>query len=211
MAQVGPTNDTYQSVIAKVLNHLSLGVINIRGGTEFERAPVSGDLVVEKPVENFDVDRGEDAARVTQEGELGDSEQAVFDGYVAESTELRVKLTEAAFTVWKKDLTTMMFGVGLGGAGQAMYVNGLSSSPKEIVQNEYVSLLLETGLVGLAMFVLTLVLIVRGVWKSGARMAILSLLVAYGVTLMFFAGLPNALQIYLLPMVLCALTFSKQK
>ena len=104
--------------------------------------------------------------------------------------------------MWKQDFATMMFGVGIGGAGQALYVNGLSPAPKEIVQNQYASLLLETGLVGVALLILTMGLIIRAVYKNGM---VMTLIVAYAITLLFFSGLPNALQIYLLPMLFTAL------
>ena len=202
MAEVSPTNDTFQTGVAKVLNHLSLGVVDLRGDmSENGQAVESGELVVEKPVENSGENRGggEDMEVVLE----GGGEEAAFDGYVAESTEVRMKLTGAALEVWQKDFATMAFGVGIGGAGQALYANGLTSTPKEIVQNEYASLLLESGVVGAVLFVLTLVIVVRGVWKSKGRVAVLSLLIAYAVTLCFFSGLPNALQVYLLPVVLC--------
>ena len=215
MAQVGPTNDTYIDGVAKVLNQLSLGIIDIRGKGEVvdnmsgegvkEAQSVSvseettgegsvdvGDAdvaVVEKPVEN-----SEDEAKV----------EAVFDGYVAESTNVRMELNRNALAVWARDFKTMMLGVGIGGAGEAMYQAGLTGSPKEIVQNEYVSLLLEVGVVGVSLLVLMLVMVVRVVLKSGGAGVgmVLTLMVAYGVSLLFFSGFANALQIYLLPMVL---------
>ena len=174
MAAVSPTNDTYQSGIAKVLNHLSLGIVDIRQNE-----------VVENPVENFK--------------EEGEEIEAVFDGYVAESTETRLKLSDMAIKIWTKDFRTMMFGVGLGGAGRALQDSGLSSSSKEIIQNQYVSLLLETGLVGVILLIITVILIVRRVLN---KVALMALIAAYGVSLLFFAGLANALQIYLLPMMI---------
>ena len=97
-----------------------------------------------------------------------------------------------------------MFGVGLGGAGQALYVNGLTSSPKEIVQNQYASLLLETGIIGVTLMIVSLIMIVKIAIKNQFSVGVLSLIVAYLVSLCFFAGLPNALHIYLLPVILMA-------
>ena len=125
----------------------------------------------------------------------------MFDGYVAESTDTRLRLTGAAIEVWHGNFTTVMFGVGLGGAGTALYNAGLSPAPKEIVQNEYASLLLETGVVGIVLAGVLVVMVVMSIWKRGDR-GILMLVLAYGVTLFFFSGLPNALQIYLIPAVL---------
>ena len=198
MAEVSPTNDTYRSGVAKVLNHMSLGVIDVRdsGEQEVEQGETMPEV---KPVENV-VENSVDEAEVLEE--TADGEEAAFDGYVAESTDTRLRLTDAAMQVWSQDFKTVMFGVGLGGAGQALYNNGLSPAPKEIVQNQYASLLLETGLAGVSLLIVTLVMVVRSVVKSKNVPAVLALMVAYAVSVCFFSGLPNALHIYLLPMVL---------
>ena len=179
LAQVSPTNDTYQSGVAKVLNHLSLGIIDIRQQDEnaVEDEGVSDDDNVE-------------------------NNESIHDGYVAESTEIRRMLTRNALTLWSRDVRTVLFGVGIGGAGHAMSEAGLTSSPKEIVQNEYASLLLEVGLVGAMLAVVFIIMVIKVVIKGSASVVIISLLVAYSVSLLFFAGLPNALQIYLLPATL---------
>ena len=213
MAQVSRTNDTYVTGVTKVLNHLSLGVIDVRGVSEKSQALESdvtgvdgssgeseGDMeVVEKPVEN------------SGDGYDGSQEEAVFDGYVAESTDTRLRLTGAAIEVWSGDFATVMLGVGLGGAGTALYNNGLSPAPKEIVQNEYASLLFETGVVGVVLVALLVVLVVRVIIKVRLGAVLVPLLVAYGVTLLFFSGLPNALQIYLMPAVLMAVMCKKSR
>ena len=187
MAQISPTNDNYYTGITKVLNHLSLGIIDVgkQGKTEEfsekTQAPESREQIVEKPVENFDSD---------------------FDGYVSESTEIRVRLSNVALELWSKDIKTILLGVGLGGAGQALYENGLIAWPKEIVQNQYISLLLETGLIGIALLVLTIILTMRALRGFYSIDAILVLTLAYGVSLLFFSGLPNAIHIYLLPIAI---------
>ena len=170
LSQVSPTNDTYQSGVAKVLNHLSLGIIDIR-----------------QPEQN-NADAPQDH-----------SNESAFDGYVPESTEIRKMMTRNAIKVWSQDFKTILLGVGIGGAGQAMYDAGLTDSPKEIVQNEYASLLLEVGLLGVILVIALIIATICVVAKSSANVAILTLLLAYGISLLFFAGLPNALHIYLLP------------
>ncbi len=187
MAEFGSTNDTYKSGVAKVLNHLSLGIVDIRDDDKVEASEETDALVLGIKEENEDSD---------------EKSESVFDGYVEESTDTRLRLTGAAVEVWKKDFATVVFGVGLGGAGQAFYVNGLSPAPKEIIQNQYASLLLETGLVGVALLILTVGLIIRVVYKNGM---VMTLIVAYAITLLFFSGLPNALHIYLLPALFIAL------
>lgn len=190
MAAVSPTNDTYQSGVAKVINHLSLGIVDIREKV----AKNDGVEVVEKPVENYEEKPVENSVQ----------EEAVFDGYVQESTDTRIRLTDAALSVWSRDLKTVLIGVGLGGAGEALFENGLSPSPKEIVQNEYASMLLETGLIGVGLGIVALaVLMIWAIrrWPSKVLL-MLTLLVAYAVSLCFFSGLPNALQVYLMPVLI---------
>ncbi len=246
MAAVSPTNDTYQSGVAKVLNHLSLGIIDVREkkvekdeNGQVDEAEMNGDDESGAEAEkNDETKKAEESGTETNEHKKLEAEvderawlikkreenSAVFDGYVEGSTDTRIRLSNAAGEVWAKNPTTVWFGVGIGGAGEALYQNGLSPAPKEIIQNEYMSLLLETGLVGILLFVLTLGLILRvavkGVKISSAKEIktakvkiattkttmlksetapiVLTMMVAYGITLMFFSGLPNALHIYLL-------------
>ncbi len=193
-AEIGPTNDTYFSGVAKVLNHLSLGVIDVRA--KDNGAEVSGDL---------------DFSEETQALSSAQNNEAIFDGYVEESTEIRKELTRDALTLWSQDFGTMAFGVGIGGAGQALYDAGLTESPKEIVQNEFVSLLLEIGVVGVLLVVFTLALVIRMVVRNSAGGVLVSLMVAYGVSLCFFSGLPNALHIYLLPVLLSIIFENKNR
>lgn len=138
--------------------------------------------------------------------------------------------------------TSALFGVGLGGAGTAMYLNSFITginSPKEIVQHQGFSLLLELGLVGIALAIFSLLIAFfpqffsrrfldgktaktpksiqksektaknlsekaspSPFWRHPALPLLVSLIIAYLVTLNFFSGLPNALQIYLMPPLL---------
>ena len=230
MAEVSPTADTFATGVSKVVNHLSLGVIDL-GGREKKGSEARSEEVVEKPVEksegalegddgkelertldadlkgNVEEDSDEDDA---EGGSNGEKEKAVFDGYVAESTDTRVRLTGAALTVWRQNPKNMIIGVGIGGAGQALYNNGLSPAPREIIQNEYASLLLEVGVIGVLFVILVVVLCVRVILKNTMAGVILALAVSYGVSLMFFSGLPNALHIYLMPVGLMAI-FGKSR
>lgn len=203
LAAASPTSDTYGDGVVKVLNHLSLGVIDIRG----EKKPKgSEEAASEMPVENSQEPVENSGVEVGFVVENEDKSKPVFDGYVAESTDTRVRLTSSALEIWKKDFKTMAVGVGVGGAGQALYNNGLSPAPKEIVQNEYAELLLETGLVGISLFLIIVVLAVKVALKNHKYAGLLlSLMVAYGVSLLFFSGLPNALQIVLIPGLLILL------
>lgn len=203
MASVSPTTDTYKSGVAKVLNHLSLGIIDID-------ATKQADPDAPKPA--ADSPDSESSALSSTEPQATESpEEAIFDGYVEESTNARVYLTNSGIASWQQSPSTILFGVGLGGAGQALYQNDFIIAPKEIVQNQYASLLLESGLVGITLFILTLILIIRIVLKIRSSIITFSLLLAYAITLCFFSGLANALQIYLMPPVVAILAPRKPK
>ncbi len=213
---------------------------------------------VDKAVENH-VEKSEAEAEKTLE-------DAIFEGYVPESTNIRLNLNAVAVETWlstpghaplkfgcaratsaedatcllSTDLTptSILFGVGLGGAGTAMHAKSPDAvtSPKEIVQNELFSLLLETGLIGIALAIFGLLIafcpqifsrkFLDGraatsevsaesppapdtFWHHPAIPLLVALIIAYLITLNFFSGLPNALQIYLMPPLLY-LIFSDQ-
>ena len=198
MAAVSPTSDTYMSGVAKVLNHLSLGIIDVRpkDNNNAGATVVDGTIIEGDPADTLPPDP--DAASKPN----GTLVTSTFDGYVEDSTNIRMQLTGAAIKTWAKDPTTILFGVGVGGAGQAMYDAGNTDWPKEIVQNEFVSLLLETGLVGIVILVLTGVMVFSSLKKSKHFELISTVLVGYGITLLFFAGLPNVIHLYLIPAIM---------
>ena len=49
-----------------------------------------------------------------------ENETAMFDGYVEVSTDARTSVWRGALKTWAKDPLTMVFGVGLGGAQNAL-------------------------------------------------------------------------------------------
>lgn len=200
-AVVAPTSDAFTSAVAKSLNHLSLGIINLRpdtaSETQTEPTPATAPTEVIQPQ---------------------------FDGYVAASTNIRLDLNSAALQTWASTPKTVIFGVGFGGAGQALYRTGHTATPKEIIQNEPLSLLLELGIVGAILVIFTLFLAfippiksksasraqnslqiqspANHFWCHPTAPLFCALILAYLATLQFFSGLPNALHIYLLPPLL---------
>ena len=181
-AALSPTNDTYFSGIAKSIDQLSLGLIDFTDATQSSSQPAvpnsSQNPIVVQPT-------------------------STFDGYVEDSTNIRLGLTQSALKVWSSNPATMLTGVGLGGAGVALYQAGEISTPKEIVQNQFASLLLETGLIGILLLIFSIILIFR--FTTFRPAFFIPLFVAYMLSLLFFAGLPNALHLYL------ALGLSAQK
>lgn len=207
---VSPTSDTFISGTTKILHQLSLGIIDLRPQKveSPESTPVTS---VENPVENSQTPSADQTSQ--------------FDGYIPESTNTRLSLNSLALQTWLSSPYYLFFGVGLGGAGVAMsetFPENAYAVPNAIVQNEGISLLLELGLVGIALILLALALAfipgrylkflhlspaetspeAPSFWSSPALPFFLALIVAYLITLNFFSGLPNALHIYLLPPLL---------
>ncbi|MBO7664412.1 hypothetical protein J6S46_00935, partial [Candidatus Saccharibacteria bacterium] len=125
------------------------------------------------------------------------------------STDARTSATGTAIKAWSQNLKSALLGMGLGSASVVLFENGTFATAKEIVNNEYASLLLETGIVGVILLVYTLVLVVKIFRKSETKVMMLGIIVAYLVSLVFFSGLANVIHIYLLPVIIGILTFNR--
>ena len=137
-----------------------------------------------------------------QPGTTSEATDSTFNGYVEESTDVRLNLSEVALDIWDDSAYNLLSGVGLGGAGVALQTKTDTLSSKEIVQNQFISILLELGIVGAVLILLFLVYLVKIFNCQKFTIFFLALLVAYLISLFFFAGLPNALHIYLFPAIL---------
>lgn len=174
-AEISPTNENFAQGISRSLNHLSLGVIPLIDSSS-------------KPEPNTVV--------ATETAE----EESAFDGYIEESTTIRLSLNEAALKTWSQSPRTVFFGVGLGGAGRAMSQH-LGTNEKEIVQNEYISLLLELGIVGCSLILFAAFVAFRFFGRR-LRIVFFAIIFAYLFSLLFFSGITNVWHIYLLTPVL---------
>ena len=180
-ASVSPTNDTFVSGVTKAVHQLSLGVIDLRPEGYKD---LSQDIAPETSV---------------QETTSEIAEPSTFSGYVAESTDTRLNLNALAFGTWESNPQYVFIGTGLGSAGIAMnkaYTEEIG--PKEIVQNEYVSLLLELGIIGCAII---LAVAIYAAIKLPKNPLFIAIIFAFVFSLLFFSGLPNALHIYLFPLL----------
>lgn len=174
-----PTIDeTFAGAVSKSVDQLSLGVI---------------DIPVDQP---------------TPQPAAPAPEVPNYDGYVEESTNVRLNLSAMALTVWSSDPLRVLFGVGLGGAGIALNDAFLGEiGQREIVQSEYLSLLLEVGLIGLGLFMALLGVLLYRLGRNGAWLGV-AVIAASIIQWNFFSGYPNALHIYLTLILLavCATT-----
>ena len=172
LAGANPRIDSsFTQAVSTSLNHLSMGIIRL----PYQR---------KSPTSLPSIPREHD-------------KQPAYRGYVAESTNVRLSLTKTALAAWRSNrLGQQLFGTGLGSAGIVLARQTGSQYQKEIVQNEFIEVLLERGLVGLALLGGLVVLYGRLCSQRRDYLA-LAILVAYLMQWCFFSGLPNALHIYL--------------
>lgn len=166
-AELSPTNEGFFEGVNRSINHLSLGMIDF--------AP---------------------SAPATETTPSETAPESNFDGYIEESTAIRLSLNDLAIKTWQQNPRTMLFGVGLGGAGRAMH-SYLNTNEREIIQNEYLSLLLELGAVGCVLVLLASFTILCLCHKK-TQVVVLAIIISYLFTLLFFSGITNVWHIYLL-------------
>lgn len=179
LASANPRIDSsFTQAVSTSLNHLSMRIIRL----PYQRkSPTSPPLI-------------------SQEHD----KQPAYHGYVVESTNVRLSLTKTALTAWRSNrLGQQLFGTGLGSAGIVLARQTGSRYQKEIVQNEFVEVLLERGLIGLVLLSGLVVLYGRLCSQRRDYLALV-ILVAYLTQWCFFSGLPNALHIYLVLALLSA-------
>lgn len=179
LASANPRIDSsFTQAVSTSLNHLSMGIIRL----PYQR---------KSPTSLPSIPREHD-------------KQPAYRGYVAESTNVRLSLTKTALAAWRSNrLSQQLFGTGLGSAGIILARQTGSRYQKEIVQNEFVEVLLERGLVGLALLGGLVALYGKLCFHRRDHLA-LAILVAYLTQWCFFSGLPNALHIYLVLALLSA-------
>lgn len=203
--ELGPTSHTFFDGVSTSVSQLSLGRIDLtkvfHKTNENNKSHESHEThEAHKTHESNKLhlsDLNTDAAASVQKAPQ-------FTSYIEESTNIRLNLNRLALSSWRTSLRRMLAGVGLGAAGLTLYQEFPElGSPKEIIQNEYLSILYEQGVCGVIMIICVVILFVLTYKlhnKSHEEVSIYGrvLALSFVLTLCFFSGLPNALHIYLL-------------
>jgi hypothetical protein len=207
---LSPTNETYYDGVAKVIHQLSLGKIDIRDDKTIDTA--NGETISEPPVNaGFSTEVDNLGSANSEASDQSTSDEVLFDGYIAESTNRRLELSKMALDIWNDEPENIFVGTGLGSAGTEMLKkNPAQGTAKEIVQNQYLELLLETGIVGVLLATVSICAYIK-FQKNKFEFFTLALVIAFAFTLLFFSGLPNALHIYLLPVIWYNLLYGSSK
>jgi hypothetical protein len=181
--QLNPrVTDGFYESISKSINHISLGKISLPNHAQKSSS--------------FDTKQIDPGTQPHQ------PQQALFDGYVERSTNERTNMIKLALETWRRNSSTIWFGVGSGATGSAIYAyTGKISRTSEITQNQTVEILLENGLVGV--IIVLGIIILFSYWTRVYKWSWVVLL-AFLIQWNFFSGLPNALHIYLILAVIFA-------
>ena len=204
LATVGPTNTSFEQAVSTAVNQLTLGKIALVDN-QAQSKPENNSESIKSPTELT-----KNPIEIPAESTKGPTPR--FTGYVAESTDRRLELATFALKITAAHPTNTLFGTGLGSAGTEMYVHfpKQQGHEKELVQNQYLETILEIGFIGLILLILSLVTFIK---LSGFKFEpyTVATLLAFAISLCFFSGYPNALHVYLLPVVCYNLMYEKNR
>ncbi len=229
MSEFGPTSDTFMGGVSRSLSQMTLGRIKIPLPEAKNPSATSNESSSLAPNDNVSTNSN------TNSSANSTSTTPLFDGYIAESTDIRVKLSKMGLRLALSHPRQFLFGSGLGSSGIALYrAFPELGSTKEITQNEYVAILVEAGFIGILIIFCSGTCVFylcysrqksvkpsssqsskQSMKKSNftnlissitpAKLYFASLILAYAASVCFFSGLPNALHIYLVPILYPAL------
>lgn len=232
MSEFGPTSDTFIGGVSRSLSQMTLGRIKIPLPEAKNPSTTSNESSNLSPNDNTNTN----ASTNTSANPISDA--PLFDGYITESTDIRVKLSKMGLQLALSHPGQFFFGSGLGSSGVALYQAFPElGSTKEITQNEYIAILVETGFIGILIIFCSGTCVFylcysrqkpiklsskqsskQSMKKSNftslissitpAKLYFASLILAYAASVCFFSGLPNALHIYLVP-ILYSTLFAK--
>ena len=186
-------SDGFYDSISKSVNQMSLGKISL---PKIEKN--INQAIKEPEAESDNLNSKEPTEKYVEK-----PKKAMFDGYVEKSTNERTKMSDLAIETWVSNPFVVFFGVGSGASGTAILNSTRQiANSSEIVQNEFLSILLELGFFGFVIWLLIIFGIFR---KTRKEKYIWSIFVAFLVQWIFFSGLPNALHIYLILAVIFAI------
>lgn len=229
MSEFGPTSDTFMGGVSRSLSQMTLGRIKI------PRPEAKNPSVTSNGSSNLSLNDNASTNYSTNSSANSTSNAPLFDGYITESTDIRVKLSKMGLQLALSHPGQFFFGSGLGSSGVALYQAFPElGSTKEITQNEYVAILVETGFIGILIIFCSSTCVIylcysrqksieqsskqsskQSIKKSNfsslisgitpAKLYFASLILAYAASVCFFSGIPNALHIYLVPILYPAL------
>jgi hypothetical protein len=115
-------------------------------------------------------------------------------------------MTKEALAIWATNIQTILFGVGTGGFGAALHDKSPVYASQSIVNNQYIEVLTEMGLVGLLAFTSLLLFPMYKLFKL-RQWALLAILGALYSQWLFFSGNINVPHLWVVLAVAYALPY----
>ena len=229
MSELGPTSDTFLGGVSRSISQMTLGRVKI------PRPEAKNPSTTSNESSSLSSNNNVNTNASAHSSVNSTSNAPLFDGYITESTDIRVKLSKMGLQLALSHPGQFFFGSGLGSSGVALYqAFSELGSTKEITQNQYVAILVETGFIGILIIFCSGTCVFylcysrqkpaklspkqsskQSMKKSNftsliphitpAKLYFISLILAYAASVCFFSGLPNALHIYLVPVLYPAL------
>ena len=226
MSEFGPTSDTFLGGVSRSISQMTLGRVKIPLSESKKSLVDQSESLNILPHNNSSSFSASDTTNINTT-----TQAPLFDGYITESTDIRVKLSKMGLKLALSRPGQFFFGSGLGSSGIALYQAFPElGSTKEITQNEYIAILVETGFIGILIIFCSSACVIylcysrqksieqsskqsskQSMKKSNfsslissitpAKLYFASLILAYAASVCFFSGLPNALHIYLVPIL----------
>lgn len=123
-------------------------------------------------------------------------EPPVDQGYVASSTTSRLTMSQEALRIWRQSFRTMLFGVGVGGFGATLHHQNIQYPVGSIVGNYYIEMLVETGIIGFFLFMLSIGVLIASLYRE-KNWVLLSIMAACLTQWYFFSGNANVTHIWI--------------
>ena len=229
MSEFGPTSDTFLGGVSRSISQMTLGRVKI------PRPEAKNPSTTSNESSSLSSNNNVNTNASAHSSINSTSNAPLFNGYITESTDIRVKLSKMGLQFALSHPGQFFFGSGLGSSGIALYQAFPElGSTKEITQNQYVAILVETGFIGILIIFCSGTCVFylcysrqkpaklspkqsskQSMKKSNftsliphitpAKLYFISLILAYAASVCFFSGLPNALHIYLVPVLYPAL------
>jgi O-antigen ligase len=124
---------------------------------------------------------------------------AGVNGLIESSTSGRIYMTERALEIYSQSLPTTLVGIGAGSFGPLFLSNFGQGSGNDIVNNQYIEILTELGIIGLVLFLAFLASFAQTVRQRTKpyQVLLLAILLAYMIQYLFFSLQTNVLHIWL--------------
>lgn len=116
-------------------------------------------------------------------------------GYVEESTDSRLSMSQEALALVGDSPARLLFGIGTGSFGATLHDKSSTHSVTSIVNNQYIEVLTELGVIGLGLFIGFFALVYRTLIIRQAWLFI-PVISAPLVQWLFFSGYPNVLHLW---------------